>query len=91
MHPTMIAMQRKHQSRLHSHCHLHTALLRYINWQGNSRDGADAINQAFGPNEEDIKQKSLKVIRFLDRLIPPWMRFALISIIVLPLCKGGTC
>jgi hypothetical protein len=36
-----------------------------INWQGNSHDDVNALNQAFGANKGDIKQKSLETIRLL--------------------------
>ncbi len=36
-----------------------------VDWQVNGSDDLDAVNQAFGANGEDIKQESLKTIRFL--------------------------
>ncbi len=36
-----------------------------VNWQGSRRNDMEAVNQAFGTNEGEIKQKSLEAIRLL--------------------------
>ncbi len=36
-----------------------------VNWQGSRRNDMEAVNQAFGTNEMEIKQKSLEAIRLL--------------------------
>jgi hypothetical protein len=36
-----------------------------INWQGNRHNDVEAVNQAFGANDGEIKQESLKAIMLL--------------------------
>jgi hypothetical protein len=36
-----------------------------INWQGSRHNDVEAVNQAFGTNEGEIKQRSLEAIRLL--------------------------
>ena len=38
---------------------------RNTNWQGRRRNDVEAINQVFGANEVEIKQKSLEALRLL--------------------------
>ncbi len=35
------------------------------NWQGNRRNDMEAVNQLFGANEVEIKQKTLEALRLL--------------------------
>jgi hypothetical protein len=41
-----------------------------INWQGNRHNDVEAVNQPFGTNEVEIKQKSPEATRLLRRAIP---------------------
>jgi hypothetical protein len=46
------------------------------NWQGSRRNDVEAVNQVFGANEVEIKQKSRKHSGFSGRLIMHLTRFA---------------
>ena len=36
-----------------------------MNWQSNTRNDVEAVNQVFDANEKEIKQKSLEALRLL--------------------------
>jgi hypothetical protein len=36
-----------------------------MNWQGSRRNDVEAVNQVFGANEVEIKQKFLEALRLL--------------------------
>jgi hypothetical protein len=38
---------------------------RNSNWQGSRRNDVEAVNQVFGANEVEIKQKTLEALRLL--------------------------
>ncbi len=38
-----------------------------VNWQGSRRNGVKAVNQLFGANKVEIKQKTLEALRLLRK------------------------
>ena len=50
------------QKQQHKKC---TRIKRNRNWQGNRRNDVEAVNQLFGANKVEIKQKTLEALRLL--------------------------
>ncbi len=52
------------------------------NWQSSRRNDVEAVNQLFGANEVEIKQKMLEALRLLKQLIMHLTKFTNTSTIL---------
>ncbi len=60
---------------------------RNTNWQGSRCNDVEAVNQVFGANEVEFKQKSLEALRLLRQADQAYTRFANSLLIAQSMCE----